>query len=113
MPGSIRTINRLGAPYERPWPRAASTSTFGPHVRRAVETTVWKPRVRLLAPRATTRPISPSIFLVLLNFFRRPRANRRLSPCLLHELRSERFVPVWDGADLFLFQKPFCDLLQV
>src|SRR6185436_19502313 len=32
------------------------TSTSGPHAVLAVETTVWKPRVRLLAPIATTRP---------------------------------------------------------
>ena len=61
MPGSLRTRNVLWTPYDRPWPRAASTSTFGPQAARAVVTTVWNPRVRLLAPSATTRAISASI----------------------------------------------------
>ncbi len=61
MLGNVRNIKLLGAPYDRPCPSAASTSTSGPHIDRAVETMVWKPRVRLLAPSATTRPTSAGI----------------------------------------------------
>ena len=55
MAGNRRNRKELSAPYERPWPSAATTWTSGPHAVRAVATTVWNPRVRLLAPSATTR----------------------------------------------------------
>ncbi len=54
MPGSVRTRYVLGPPNDRPLPSATSTSTSGPHACLAAPTTAWKPRVRLLAPTATT-----------------------------------------------------------
>src|SRR4051812_42440523 len=61
MAGNRRHRKELSAPYDRPWPSAATIWTSGPHADRAVETTVWKPRVRLLAPIATTRAMSPGM----------------------------------------------------
>src|SRR5205823_13270445 len=61
IPGRVRTTTRLWAPYDRPWPRAAIISTPGPHAARAVATTVGNPRVRLLAPSATTRATSTGL----------------------------------------------------
>src|SRR5262249_5304359 len=60
MLGSLRPRKLLRAPYDRPCPSAARTSTSGPHVVLAAVTTVSNPRVRLLAPSATTRLTGPA-----------------------------------------------------
>src|SRR5262249_13195382 len=60
-------------------------------------------------PVTTRLTLTAIVFYLLdpgLNLFRLP-------PSFLHELRPQRFVPVWNGADLFFFQKPFRDLLQI
>jgi hypothetical protein len=61
MPGRVRQTTLLGAPYDRPCPRAANTRTSGPHAARAADTTVRNPRVRLLAPSAITLATSAAI----------------------------------------------------
>src|SRR5690349_7761484 len=87
IPGRRRARNWLSAPYERPCPSAATTSTRGPHAARDVATTVLNPRVRLLAPSAITRSTEPVAFLDTppgAGDNRGPNRSFSLSPAIYH-----------------------------